>query len=279
MYQKFVLSAFADEADSSINRQIEALRRNGISFLEIRGVDGVNISKITTEKAKEVREKLDRAGIGVWSIGSPIGKIHRGDDLDQHFREYENLLKCTETLGAKRIRMFSFYPKKGEDVESVREYALESLEKLIALTPDDVVLCHENEKGIFGQNAENCLLLHKTFPRLRAVFDPANFVQCGVDTLKAWEMLSPYVDYMHVKDANADGAVVPPGEGLGQLPALFGKFDAMGGGTLTLEPHLSAFVGLKALENGESLKHGAHFDNSEEAFDFAANSLKKLIFS
>ena len=41
---------------------------------------------------------------------------------------------------------------------------------------------------------------------MKAIFDPANYVQCEVDTLKAWEMIKPYVKYLHIKDALADGA-------------------------------------------------------------------------
>ena len=46
--------AFADEASSNIDEQIIAMKRNGISGLEIRNVDGINVSDITLEKAKEV---------------------------------------------------------------------------------------------------------------------------------------------------------------------------------------------------------------------------------
>ena len=67
--------AFADEASPAIDGQIAAMRRNGLNGLEIRGVDGENISTISLEKAKEVRRKLDDAGLCIWSIGSPIGKI------------------------------------------------------------------------------------------------------------------------------------------------------------------------------------------------------------
>ena len=37
------LCAFADEASVDLQGQIEALKRNNISLLEIRGVDGENI--------------------------------------------------------------------------------------------------------------------------------------------------------------------------------------------------------------------------------------------
>ena len=70
-------------------------------------------------------------------------------------------------------------------------------------------LYHENEKDIFGENAENCLALHEAFPRLRAVFDPANFVQCGQDTMAGWQLLKEHIHYLHIKDALEDGSGLP----------------------------------------------------------------------
>ena len=48
---------------------------------------------------------------------------------------------------------------------------------------------------------------------------------------------------------------------------------------LTLEPHLAKFVGLSELEGGErpgSLADWS-FKSNREAFDFATNTLKKLL--
>ena len=67
--------AFADEASPRIDDQIKAMQRNGLQGLEIRNVDGENVSSISLDKAREVRKKLDDAGLITWSIGSPIGKI------------------------------------------------------------------------------------------------------------------------------------------------------------------------------------------------------------
>ena len=52
------LCAFADEAGSSLQAQIDALRRNGIGLLEIRTVDSVNIGDMTLERAEEVAKKF-----------------------------------------------------------------------------------------------------------------------------------------------------------------------------------------------------------------------------
>ena len=233
--------AFADEASKNVSEQIEAMKRNGISMLEIRGVDGTNISKITAEKAKEVKGLLDAAGLSVWSMGSPIGKISLADDFEPHVEEFKRILEYADILGASKIRLFSFFPIEGEPNEVTCERAIERLAKLCELTPEGIVLCHENEKKIFGETAENCLAIHKALPKVRAVFDPANFVQCGVDTLAAWEILHDYVEYVHVKDAMADGVVVPAGHGIGNVEQILKNYFAQGGEVITLEPHLTAF--------------------------------------
>lgn len=272
------LCAFADEASASLSGQITALRRNEIPYLEIRGIDGKNIKDVTANEAREIKKRLDDAGISVWSMGSPIGKIEIEGDLAAHFDDFKRILETADIFGAKHIRMFSFFPMKEHDAEKTKELVLTNVEKLLALTPAHITLCHENEKDIFGENAENCLLLHKTFPRLRAVFDPANFVQCGVDTLAAWEMLRDHVEYLHIKDAASDGTVVPAGMGLGNVPHIVSDYLARGGEVMTLEPHLFDFTGLSALENGKSLKHSvSHYRNNDEAFDAAVVALRKIL--
>lgn len=269
--------AFADEASPAVVGQIEAMKRNGISLLEIRGVDGTNISKITLDKAKEVRRMLDDAGLAVWSMGSPIGKISLADDFAPHLDDFKRILEYADVLGASKVRLFSFYPVAGESDAVTLEKVLERLNAFCEITPNSVTLCHENEKKIYGETAERCLAIHKALPRLRAVFDPANFVQCGVDTLKAWDLLCDYVDYLHIKDAMADGAVVPAGRGIGNVSEIVRRYLAQGGEVMTLEPHLTKFVGLDKLENGESLKSGLSvYKDNDEAFDAAVNALRTI---
>ncbi len=272
------LCAFADEAAESLVGQIAALKRNGISFLEIRGINGKNIKDITTNEVKEIRTALDDAAIKVHSIGSPIGKIALDGDITAHMDDFCRIIETADILNAKYIRVFSFFPVRGESEAKTREKVFANIEKMLSLTPDHITLCHENEKDIFGENTENCLTLHKAFPRLRGVFDPANFVQCGVDTLDAWQRLKPYIEYLHVKDAIADGTVVPCGMGRGHLSFILSDYLQNGGEVLTLEPHLFDFTGLAALENGNITSLGiSAYQNNDEAFDAAANALKTTL--
>ncbi len=268
------LAAFADEADGRLSEQIKAMSENGIDYLEIRGVDGENISDITKDKAKEVRKQLADAGLAVWSLGSPYGKIGITDDFEAHLDKFKRGLELADILGAKNIRLFSFYVPS-DSKEQYRDAVMKRLEQFIlAAKGSGIVLCHENEKGIYGDIAKDCFDIHKTFPELRAVFDPANFVQCGQDTVDAWKMLEPYVEYMHIKDALPDGSVVPAGKGVGNLKYLLENYK---GKVLTLEPHLSVFDGFDKLETEEKTKMKYCYPTSRAAFDAAVAALKEIM--
>lgn len=270
------LSAFADEASPMIGGQIKALKRNGVDLLEIRGVDGVNIADISLEKAKSVRERLDAEGIGVWSLGSPYGKISIRDGFKPHLDRFRHGLDLCSVLGCGRIRLFSFYTD-GDRSDGIFDEVCERLSRFSEEAKKArILLCHENEKGIFGEKAADCLRIHKALPEIRAVFDPANFIQAGENTLEAMELLKPYVNYMHIKDALKGGEIVPAGSGVADIGALLYSFKE---GVLTVEPHLRVFVGLEKLEKaGEKSLVGNAFATSDEAFDAAVSAIKRIAF-
>ncbi len=277
---KFQFSAFADESSNLFSGQIEALKRNGLDFLEIRNVDGVNVTKLTLAQAREMKMKLQDQGLAVWSIGSPIGKIAIDGDFEEHLDLYKHTLELAGEFGADRIRLFSFFMPKDKDPGQFKELVLERMAIFADMAkPFGVNACHENEKGIYGDVASRCLEIHQAVPELGGVFDPANFVQCGQDTLQAWEMLHSYINYMHIKDAVSDGRVVPPGTGEGNVAQLLKRYAAQGGKVLSLEPHLTQFIGLSSLEQEgeESVVGDLNFASNEEAFDFAVKSLKQLL--
>ena len=81
----YKLSAFADESSNAFSGQIDALKRNGFGFLEIRNLDGKNVTALTAAEARELAGILEDNGLKVWSMGSPIGKIHiETGDFEAH---------------------------------------------------------------------------------------------------------------------------------------------------------------------------------------------------
>lgn len=268
------LSAFADEAGENFDVQLAALKRNDMQYLEIRSVEGVNVSKLSLDKAKELKQRMDDQGIACWSIGSPIGKIAL-ERAAEHREMLKHVADIAHILGAEKVRMFSYHMKPWE-TEANENKVLDELNCLQEIAQaEKLLLCHENEKGIYGFNAANCLKIIKQVPGMKAVFDPANFVQCGVNTLYAWETLKKHVVYLHAKDAKADGTVVPCGTGWGYVPEIVRQYLALGGEVITLEPHLFSFKALKTLEENPAKRTG--YASADAAFDAAAKALKEII--
>ena len=273
--------AFSDEAASDLGGQIAAMKRNGLDGTEIRGVNGKSIVAHTAGEAKEVLRQLKDNGLRVWSVGSPIGKIPLNGDFAGHMDLLRHTLELANVLECANLRMFSFYIPEGVKPEDCRNEVIDKLAQMAeAAEGSGVALCHENEKGIYGDIAVRCAEILDAVPSLRCVFDPANFIQCGQDVPEAWKLLGSRVYYMHIKDAVADGTVVPAGKGLGHLPEILADYRAKGGEVVTVEPHLRVFDGLQGLEQGTGPKRAMPagvYATADEAFDTACNALRKLI--
>lgn len=280
---KFKLSAFSDELSPEIDRQIEWLSSNGLEYMEIRGVDGTPVAEIGLEKAREVKEKLDRAGIRISALGSPAGKININDDFEPHVEQFKHLLEIARILGAERMRIFSFFMPENCDPADHRAEVMRRLGVFAELArPYGVTLCHENEKNIYGDTPERCLDIYNEFNgEIKCVFDHANFISCGVEPFpKAYEMLKHTFSHMHIKDADKNAEMVPAGEGIGRIPETLAALGEIYDGEfiLTLEPHLMEFGGLAGLESeGHTSNLGNRYKNSDEAFEIAITAIRKYI--
>lgn len=270
----FTLSGFADEIHESVDQQLLTLEELDIRALEVRGVDGRNISELTLEETRALHNKLSSCGFTVSAIGSPLGKISLKDPFEPHLALFDHVMQQAQILETPYVRMFSFY-----DAQNGREQVMRQLESFLLHTPGDITLLHENEKGIYGDTGERCREIMDYFEGapLLATFDPANLIQVGDDVLGAYALLKPYIAYVHVKDARyADGQVVPAGLGDGHWRDLLDLLRSSGyKGYLSLEPHLADFTGFQDLEQEITIKT----DKAQGAdlFRLAAKQLKSLL--
>lgn len=276
---KCPVSCFADEIDVSVDKQIALLQELGIGWIEFRSGDGKGVADYTEKEAEMLMSRLSANGIRISAVGSPIGKIDITQDFEPHFETYRHIVELAGILDTSFIRMFSFFMPEGEEPDKFRDEVMRRTDRMVEYAAGrNVVLLHENEKGIYGDNAARCLDLMKLFygDHFRCTFDFANFVQCGQDTLEAYEMLRPYISYIHVKDAMREsGDVVPAGTGDGNVAEILNRLDEKGyAGFLSLEPHLADFAGLKSLE--KEVKERGRTDG-EEAFCTAYRALEKLL--
>ena len=188
------------------------------------------------------------------------GKVGVEDEAGfaEHLAGLERLCEICKLLDCRYIRMFSFFIPHGKDPDSYRDVVIEKLRKFAAVAEKhDVILLHENEKDIYGDTGARCRVIFEALasPHFRAAFDFANFVQCGEDTEKCWELLRPYIEYIHIKDAvSHDKENVLCGTGEGKIKALLTRAIRDEGyeGFLTLEPHLVLFASLQSLETEDA---------------------------
>lgn len=262
------LTGFADEIDPDPQLQIECLQDNGVAHIELRGAGGKNVLDLDGAETDSLRVALRQAGIAVSSIGSPIGKVDIDSDLEAHFGRFRLALERAAQFDAPFVRVFSFY-HRGQEASACRDRVLEQMRRMAeTAAAADRVLLHENEKGIYGESPDRCADLIESVgsPYLRAAFDPANFVQAGFDTRRAWERLEGHVVYFHVKDAvSASGRVVPAGVGDGHWLWLIERaLEAGFEGFCSLEPHLKA----------DDPEYGG---DGAMRFGFAVTALRRLL--
>jgi sugar phosphate isomerase/epimerase len=240
----WTLSGFGDEIDPDPRIQAAVLAALGAKHIEVRSAWGTNVVDLDDDQLEALRSVLAGASVGVSAVASPIGKVDVALEPESEVRRLRRVIRVAQTLGTPNIRIFSFFRGRGVPVESIRDGVLTRL-RLLAdeAEREGVILLHENEKGIYGDIPSRVLDLVEAVgsPALRLAWDNANFVQVGVRPFDdGYAMLRPYVDYLQVKDAvAATGAVVPAGEGDGQLRETLAALRDDGyHGYASLEPHL-----------------------------------------
>ena len=265
------LSAFADEISADLNEQIEVIRSEHIHYIDLRGAWNTNVLDLTDQQVTEIKQRLDAQGIGVSAIASPIGKTPIDTPFEEHLQRFQRAIELAQFFHTPFIRIFSFYSpisegkgiggKESVDPAIWRNEVLRRLRELTRLARNaNLVLLHENEKDIYGDTIARCidLLQNINDPHFQAIFDPANFIQCEQTPYPdAYQELRPWLRYMHVKDALADGTVVAAGEGVARWLEILQQLQTDGyDGFFSLEPHL-AIAGQYQGFSGPELFHKA----------------------
>ena len=283
------LSAFADEAGPTCDQQIAGLREAGLRFIDIRNIDGHNITALPLEQAKVIRGKLDAAGIRVGMYGSPLGKIDIGDDVTTDLKKLQHLGALRPILGGTNVRIFSYYNRQlGHTHSEFRRLVVDRLRRLKALAADlGLVLYHENESEIFGDKSDDVLALAQELRdgpagAFRMIFDFGNFNAGRESAWESWLKLRELTDAIHLKDNtwNVDGKLhhVPVGLGGGFVKEILADAVKRGwDGPLVVEPHLQhsaavAATGPSGVPNQEYARMSAN-----GSFQVACKAAKQMI--
>ena len=241
------LSAFADEVTEDFLAQVEFLAGERVGYIEPRFINKKNIMDLTKGELGEARTMIRDHGLKVSAIGSPIGKVKLDEPFEPHLDKFKHAVDLALFFETPFIRMFSYYAPEGKNIDDYREQVIERMAAKVEVLADaDVTMVHENEANIYGHSAQNCVDLVEVVdsPKLRLVYDPANFVwgeKMTNNVEVCWPVMKPYVVHIHIKDWKLGAADVGsmPGEGDGQITELLTELAAINyDGCMTMEPHL-----------------------------------------
>ena len=239
----FRLSAFADEIDPDPQKQLDVLAACGIHHLELRSILHTNVLDLTDLQVQELKALLARRGFTLSALGSPVGKIRIDEPFAPHLQRFRRALELCQVFGTPNMRVFSYYGVPDADWAAWRSEVIARMgEKIQLAEKAGVRLLHENEHRIYGDSPERVKDLLDTLksPAFAAVYDPANYVFCGYDPWRGWQLTKDRTAHFHIKDwAHGEPHGRVAGEGAGRIPEVMAEAVARNyDGYATLEPHL-----------------------------------------
>ena len=278
--KRYKYSAFGDEISDDFMTQIDVLEKYAIPAIDIRSVNKKNVLDLSYEEIYAIKYILKQKCIEVASIASPIGKSKIDTPFCEIKAQLNRAIQVAKILHCHTIRIFSFY---SDGISSKENLIVKSIERLKIMSDiarqNGILLSLENERNTI---ADDPIIARHILDvigdeNLSAVFDFANYVRSGFNTLNAYELLRKYITAFHMKDAvyNKD-MVVPCGLGDGNLREVLYLLqnDEDFSGFFSIEPHLKQYFEFNDRKTQYLEEKG---NDSIEMFSIAYLACKKLI--
>ena len=260
--QHFQTAAITDEfSTDDFDTALRAMRDVGMTGAELRVIWGRNAIELSNEELDKAREAVERHGMRVLSLASPLLKcvLPNAPPVDPRFQQdvfgstytFEDQPRLTrrafevaERTGARIIRVFSYW--RTTEPERVFDRVAAALRDLAdQAVPRGIVIGLENEHACnVGTGAEAARLLAAVdHPALGLIWDPANASILGETPYPNGYATLPRarIVHVHAKDCVVNGHTAtwgPLGEmrldWKGQLNAL--RHDGYKG-AVSLETH------------------------------------------
>lgn len=239
------LSMITDEMTQSLEEAIAFAKEYGMKGVELRSVEDTTIGNIPEEKLHVYKKMLDKAGLKVVSLASPLCKcVLTEEAIPVEMARLDRLLDACDILDAPSIRAFAFVTDGEKSaVETLAKVLLPFAEKAWARGKK---LCFEADPSVNTTNHAQlaALLTLMNHPGAGAIFDPGNDIwdrDNEVPYPDGFEAIAGHVCHVHVKDAVKTPEhidAVCPGTGAVDYPGLMKALKKMGyKGYFSMEPH------------------------------------------
>lgn len=246
-------SGICDESGPDIATQIQAHRELGWEHMELRAIEGANLTLLPEEQFDAVYGAVTEAGMKVSCFASAIANWARPitTDFSVDVEDLKGAIPRMHRFGTEFIRVMS-YPNDQNNPVGEPEWRAEAIRRMkeLAKIAEDggIILVHENCSGWGGLSAENSniLLGEVDSPALKVVFDTGNPVTYGQNAWDYYQQVRQDIVYVHIKDAKKiDGTdhYTYCGEGDGCVREIVADLLASGyDGGFSIEPHLAAII-------------------------------------
>lgn len=228
------VGVLSDEVSPHLEEALDWIVNNQLKHVEIRSVDGRNIMNVPDEALVNIRHEVERRGLFVSAIASPVFKcsldperqVSTGDtfgqqeeDIEEHHRKLLQAIRIAKQLGTTKIRIFSFW--REQDPLRYEADIILHLKRAAAIAEQEsVTLLLENEPSCNGGYAEEVgrLVRGVNSRALQVLWDPGNEAYGGKSAYpESYEYIKDVSGHVHLKDAlvEKDGTprCVPIGNG------------------------------------------------------------------
>ncbi len=273
----FKLGIITDELTGQLNEALDFISSYHLRWCELREMWGKNIMNSSREELDRARDLIDRHGVRVSEIASPLFKWNcpqmpakageKRDTFAASFTEqdadklFAQSFELARFFGTRMVRIFTYW--RVDDPTKAYPYVRDRMAKAAEVAArSNIILNIENEHSCnVGTGKElGRLLKDVNSPSLRGVWDPANATMLGeVPFPDGYEAVKGLFPHMHVKDSRKNAKTgelewAPVGGGIvdfkGQFQALLrDRYE----GTISLETHYRRPDGNKVESTRESL--------------------------
>jgi len=218
-------AAITDEFSFDLDTALDAMAEVGMTGAELRLIGDRNINDFTDEEVLRVRERVERRGMKVLGIASPVLKCVLPDapPLDERFQQdvfgssytiadqprlSTRAFEIAEKSGAKIIRVFSYWRTTAP--EQCFDRIVAALGDLAARAADrGLIIGLENEHACnVATGAEaGRVLAALDHPALKSIWDPANAAILSEVPFPDGYAALPHdrVVHVHAKDCVVEG--------------------------------------------------------------------------
>jgi L-ribulose-5-phosphate 3-epimerase len=221
----FPIAAITDEFSLDLDTALDAMAKVGMTGAELRLIGDRNIIDLNDAEIASVRQKVERRGMKVLGIASPVLKcvLPDGPPLDERFEQdvfgsaytiadqprlSARALEIAERTGARIIRVFSYWrtvaPERCLDriVAALKELADRAAARGLIIGLENEQACNIATGAKAGR-----LLATLDHPALKAIWDPANASILGETPFPdGYSKLPPSrIVHVHAKDCVVNG--------------------------------------------------------------------------